>query len=1040
MKGWTAPLEGRQSRGSAAPRPGSLAGLHDSRRITVGQFWTPNSLALLVWRIAGQAMQGVEREIHLLDNSAGIGRLLQFAEHGVHTVAGIDIDGAAVSALQAAAAISEITSDFLCAGMEDVDPRGFDVCLANPPFGLTIEGPDLKPYSCTGWGTYGASTSAKSHAYAVHQAIDAAPVVVAIVPTPYALQVASEVPYEMEGRLRAVVRLPAGVFLEEGTAVDTSLLVFGALIDDAPAIQIALSSLDSPVPDLRLRGCLPKNGRPKPLRVRSEDVAEPSILGEVTGDKRVRIVHRGRWIYLKTKCALMRAKVMNAVLSGPVDQLDKHRYPTRVRYIGQGRLDVEVMLAQPDPHKAFELLVARVSDAGGEPVVDTGLERYFAKRVRRHAIQKLPFGHWVNGGFAGMDSLTVTAKVKRQLDPGVWGSPVIRRGQKISAQLGADGRYSLEVGGTRAVFEEHDLIRDFELPAARAAVDGWAELHPPKSRAAGQLAAQAKSVLETSGAAAVASWDYQFEDLAEVAINGNALIAWRPGVGKSRIAIALGLLPGNRNAVLVEAHLIESLTDQLAESGIDPALWQVIRTEADARNLRKINLISYSTLRKPVVHGRGRRTFARLLRRRFSRVIADEAQLLRHLSTEQTRAVWMLSAKRRIAMSGTPKPNYVQDLLPIMQWLFGCGTALQPYGRHNAYLEARHLQSMTGAARGVDAFADDYVVTEWCSRGFEDGLEQGAKRQVPKIRNIAKLRSWLSPLMKRRHDKEPAVAKHFKSTDPQIVVPTIEWHPSHLAHYLEVADTFKQWYREAHRDAEASGKGLNHIVLLARIAAVVRACNVPQFVSESGASSFVPHYAPLTSKQIYVLDRLQQWTDEGRKSICYADSPQAVELYVRNLKSRGIEALPYHGKMQIDHRNAELRSRFMRGPSPVLVASIQTIERGHNLWCASRGIFACRSWGGSTEDQGGRRMCRPQQELDVLVEKPCLRGSIDWYQHQMSSMKQGSAYAAFDFVTPEHDGQEFLHLDRILNDFVEDLAGLAGVDAFAYRKELRNAA
>lgn len=1033
---WIEPLRGRPSRGSSAPRPGSLAGLAAARALHVGQFWTPDAAAALLWRIAGQAMEGVARRVHLLDTSVGVGRLLQFADPARHTVAGVDVDGELIEGLSAAAEAAGFQADFLCAGLEEVSPSGFDCCLLNPAFGLTLSAPNMEPFSCTTWGAYGPNTSARSHAYAVLQAAEAAPVVVAIVPATYAADVARETPPELVGRLRAILELPAGTFREESTDVAVSVLVIGP-IDGGEPLRLRLPTLDAQLPSLRLAGALASATRPRPL-ARAEDAARhPTIVGPVTGDPTVRVVHHGRWIRLQCPCALTRAKVLNAVLRRPVLPIEGHRYPESVQYAGQGRLDVEVLLLQEDPQAAFDELLREVAAAGGAPIVDPTLAGYLRRRIRRHRRQAQPFGHWVRDGLQN-GQLQAVARRKRLLDPSVWGSPVIGQGDRVGVERDAAGRYVLCLGQARAAIEERDLLQDFDLPPAGAE---WRAAHRSRAEAFPALASAIRKQLDACGAAAVASWGYQLEDLVEVELGRNGYLAWRPGCGKGRAAIALCHMPGKHHAIVVESHLVDTLLVQLRESNVDPALWQVIRTPAQCRALRKINIISYETLRRPICAGAGRRTYARLLRRRFCRVVADEAQLLRHLNTAQTRAVWMLSPRRRIAMSGTPLPNYVQDLLPAMQWVYGDATAIQPYGsRRRPYLTASMFRTMDAATRGVDAFSDHYVVTEWVTREFKEGLEEGAKRQVPRINNLPLLRRWAAPLLKRRLESEPMVAQHFKAVQPIIREVPIDWDPAHLAHYLRVADEFRHWYQEELRRANDAGRPMNIVVLLARIAAVTKACSLPQYHSDSAVFRSVPGYGALTSKQRYVLDRLGQWVEEGHKAICYVDSPQAVNLYTRHLERAGIDAVAFHGEMPIARRNAELRQRFTEGTAPVLVASIQTIERGHNLYCASRGIFACRSWRGDTEEQGARRMCRPQQTAQVLIEKPNLRGSIDEYQAQMTAMKVEAAAAAQDFMTPADPQRQFQHLDMILSRFVQNLASLHGTDPQQLREDLKNAA
>ncbi|MGH8465672.1 MAG: SNF2-related protein [Pseudomonas sp.] len=1035
---WYEPLRALRSLGSQSERPGSLAGLAKARERNLGQFFTPDELSRFVWDlgVTGPA-HGLQRRVSVLDNSVGTARLLQFADTEQHYIAGCDVHEPTIDALMDAADAAGLKADFVHAGMQAIRPQQFDVALINPPFSIHLDAPMLEPYSCTGWGSYGPNTGAVSHAYAVHQALDAAEVVVAILPSTYAQTVLQSPTPEMAGRLRALVQLPRGSFREENTQVDVSLLVFGPFNGkDAPA-RVALDVLDpAALPDLDLQ--LPVRGAaPRPLSPTTQDASEPAIRGPVTGDRTVRIVHNGRRIHFKFGCALTEAKVLNHVLTEPVMPMEGHRYPAGVRFIGQGKLDVEVMLLQDNPLGCLHALAGMVRDAGGEPQVCPGLTNYLRRRTRRFKRESAPFGHVVQGGVdTGSDTGAVTAKRRRLLDPSQWGSPLLKAGDVVELELLDQGDYRISSGKHSVTIREDELIADFNIPRAAANDDQWREASPSRTKLFPQLARALSCQLEASGAAAVAGWDYQLEDMIELSMGRHGIATWRMGCGKGRLAIAMALAGGRHNAIVVEAHLIDELVDQLRESGVDESLWQVITTASQCSNLRKINLISYNRMRMGVCDGAGRRTFARLLRRRFCRVVADEAHLLRNTETAQTRALFQLSPRRRLAMTGTPIANYVQNLLPLAQWAYGDGTAVQPFGRYRAHLEPRLWTSMSAAKRGVEAFAERHVVTEWVTREWQDGMQVGAKRQVPKISRIELLRDWAAPLLKRRHETEPMVAAHFSVPTPEIRLTELDWSDDHLSHYLTVADEFANWYRDAYGDGQ---KNINLITLLARIGAVERACNTPQYISKSKAGSRIPAFCGLTSKQRHVLARLKEWTNQGHKSVCYVDSPTAVRLYVAELAKMGIEAVPFDGELGIKKRTRDMNLRFRRGDAPVLVASIQTIQNGLNLWQANRGIIAARSWTHTMEEQMMRRLLRPQQKRDVLFELVNLRGSIDDYQHQMTLMKGDTAAAAMDFLTPSTDDMEFVHLDQILSRFVQDLAERSGLDAHKLREQLKAA-
>ncbi len=77
--------------------------------------------------------------------------------------------------------------------------------------------------------------------------------------------------------------------------------------------------------------------------------------------------------------------------------------------------------------------------------------------------------------------------------------------------------------------------------------------------------------------------------------------------------------------------------------------------------------------------------------------------------------------------------------------------------------------------RGVDRFRDDFVVLEWVTWQFAESLQEGAKREVPKIGNLHGYRAMLAPHIKRRLVAEPEVAKYIQIELPEFEVETVDW-------------------------------------------------------------------------------------------------------------------------------------------------------------------------------------------------------------------------------------------------------------------------
>lgn len=1029
---WYASLRGIESRGSQAERPGSLAGLAQARREHLGQFFTPDVVAKVMWDIASPAMAAAVSSrtlgrVSILDNSVGTGRLLQYADPSQHALYGVDVDTSALAALGQAAEAAGFTCEFNACGMESIRPRNFDVALINPPFSVHLDSPLLEgEFPCTCYGRYGPGTSAVSHAYALAQAVDACRLVVALLPSTFAAEVFEQpsryVADHDAKRLAALIDLPPKLFMEEGTEVRVSLIVFAQ--GKTTPVRLRLEKLGDALPDLGLR--IDGDGGREKLSPRGIVDDGPAITLPVTGNNVVRVAHDGRKVRLKFACGFTQARVLNAVMVSRVaEDVPKLRRPKGVEYSGQGVLDLEVHLAQPDPVASFREFLDVVETAAGECCdVDEGVWHHLTARIKRSRRQAIPLRHtiFVPEGVAGAGKLLVgRAKKTMVADPKVWGSPVIKPGQDVTFIRADDGSaYAFELAGRQFDISPEDLYVQFDVTAG-AADSGWQTVHEGLEAAFPDMARSLRSRACALGIDKWLSWDYQLDDLVELCMKAaGSVAAWDMGLGKARLAVAMIMLIGCKHGLIVtEAGLTDEMEIELNGLPIPKEEWQVVKTPEQALRLRRINVISYERLRLPVYANRPRVSYGKLLRRRVSAVIADEGDVLANPDSDQSRALWALSPKRKYVLTGTPIANYPRDVLPVLAYAGGDGTAAQPWGYRRGYLEPNWRRSMSYAQRGIDAFRETFVTVEWCTREFEDTLE-GAAREVPKITNLDRFREMVAPHLKRRIVEEPDVAKYIKTPPHDEVVVEVPWDQAHLAHYLAVAEEFADWYRNAQRD---KGMRNNLIALLARIRAVSFASDFPQH----GVEGF-GRFMPLTSKQRWVIDETELLAREGKKTIVYAENPGQVELFARELRERDVDCVVFHGGIPIKKRTRELNERFRWGSATTLLATLGVTQKGLNLWQAEEEIFASRSWSSTVERQAIKRALRPQQTKRVRVRFPHLPGGIDIYKDQIVSFKKDAAHAGLDWATPEKDDVEFLHLTTVIGRFCEGLANLHGVE------------
>lgn len=1030
---WYAPLAAFASLGSQADRPGSLAGLAAARRDHLSQFFTPEPLTRFIWSLAGPAIARaaeLQSPVRILDNSAGSGRLLRHADPGRHALYGVDVHHESVLALAGAAEAAGFAGEFACCPMEEIHPRNFHLALINPPFSIPLSSPSMFPYPCTTFGKYGPHTSAVSHAYAVHQALHAAFLVIAVLPTTYAESLASEPDMD---RLAALISLPSGCFREEGTEVDVCLAVF----DSQPRAlrRLSVQSLDDQVPDLGLY--CPRQDRHARLGRIGVEPTEPVITRPVTGDRTVRVTHDGRKIGMGFACGLVEAKVRNAILKRKVDpaRVTEIRRPKGTVYTGQGVLDIEVHLAQHDPRLSFADFLRQIQDAGGAPTVDAGLLTYLNRRIRASARMATPFRHTVfvpSGTAGGENGITGRARQRQVADKKVWGSPIIAAGEEIQFTREASGTYQFTLKNKTFALSSDELAQRFEVTTG-AATTGWQTVHPGLLLAFPEIASGLRARARRFGIDAWLTWDYQLEDALELTLKGCGVAAWKMGLGKARLSAALVLLSGcKRGLICVESQLVPEMVRELSQLPIPAEQWRVISTASDLDDLRQINVISYERLRSPIDRQGGKTTYARKMRRRIGVVVADEGHLLANADSQQSRALWNLSAKHRYVLTGTPNPNYPRDLHPLMAFAGADGTAAQPWGYQRGYLETNWRQSMNYARRGVDAFREKFIVVEWSTREFDEKNRDGAKREIPRLGNVPMYRAAIAPFVKRRITEEPDVRRYLSIPVPTKRVVDIDWDEDHLAYYLGVCEEFAQWYKKA----KGGGKQLNLITLLARIQAVQFAANYPQKESQ-----YRPRFHGLTSKQRYAVTRLAELAEEGKKVIFYADSPGLLNLVNDRLRQdHDIDGVLFHGERNIKERTRDLDERFRFGPAPILMASLGVTQAGLNIHQAEVSLFYNRSWSAKTEAQALARLLRPQQKKDVVAEFLHLPGSVDLYQAQMVEMKQDASDAGLDWATPTTDDMEFLHIDTIIGRFASDYAQGIGIHMFDLRKHLAGGA
>ena len=200
-------------------------------------------------------------------------------------------------------------------------------------------------------------------------------------------------------------------------------------------------------------------------------------------------------------------------------------------------------------------------------------------------------------------------------------------------------------------------------------------------------------------------------------------------------------------------------------------------------------------------------------------------------------------------------------------------------------------------------------------------------------------------------------------------------------------------------------------------------------------------YRGLTSKQRAVIARMRAIAAEGKQAIVFAENPGVLNLLasragIRTVSSRCCST----ARFPIKRRVSDKDKRFLTGLATGLMATKASGRAGYNLPNADYILFYDRSWTWRIEYQAMRRALRWNRKGVLKVLYFHLPGSIDEYQDQMVAHKRDATQAGLDWATPELDDETFLHMDSLLDRFVDDLALLADETAGDMRKLLKEAA
>ncbi|MEU4253583.1 DEAD/DEAH box helicase [Amycolatopsis sp. NPDC026612] len=445
--------------------------------------------------------------------------------------------------------------------------------------------------------------------------------------------------------------------------------------------------------------------------------------------------------------------------------------------------------------------------------------------------------------------------------------------------------------------------------------DGWL------ARLRERLSAPPEPQVPPAGLAAQLR-DYQLRGLQWLAtVTGLGLggcLADDMGLGKTVTLIALHLHRASGPTLVVcPASLLGNWEREIRRFA--PGV-PVRRFHGSARSLENVEsaagfvLTTYGTLRTDP---------APLAGVRWGLLVADEAQHVKNHRSGTAKALRLVPAAARVALTGTPVENTLSELWAILDW----------------------------TAPGLLGSPAEFR-TRW-ARPIEAGDPGAADR-------LARL---LRPFLLRRRKSDPGIA-------PELPAKTETDRPVSLS--ADQAALYEAVVREMMADIAASDGMARRGRIVKLLTALKQICNHPaqylkaQSLQDGGRSG-----------KVELLDELLDTIlAEGGAVLVFTQYVAMARLLEKHLAGRGIATQLLHGGTPVARRE-DLVTRFQNGEVPVFLLSLKAAGTGLNLTRADHVVHFDRWWNPAVEDQATDRAYRIGQTRPVQVHRLVAEGTVE---------------------------------------------------------------
>jgi len=397
--------------------------------------------------------------------------------------------------------------------------------------------------------------------------------------------------------------------------------------------------------------------------------------------------------------------------------------------------------------------------------------------------------------------------------------------------------------------------------------------------------------------------------------NLGACLADDMGLGKTLQAIALlsnlHEEKKKKSMVIMPKSLIYNWENEIKKFAPKLKVGVYYGINRDFSSLKKVDVIltTYGTIRNDIEN---------LLEQKFDLLVLDESQNIKNINSQTTKAVLLLNAKKRIALSGTPIENNLLELYSLFRFL---------------------NPEMFGS---VQRFTNSYILP---IQKYSD------------TSTIQELKKKIYPFLLRRVKKE--VLEDLPDKIEKLV-------------YVDMNDEHRRFYEERRRyyysllQKNTSSQGnFDKFFVLQAINELRHIVSSPELETKK----------IISSKKEVLIENVIEAIENNHKVLVFVNYLSSIESICDSLKENKIKYLKMTGQTK-DRQN--LVDKFQNDSRyKVFVMTLKTGGVGLNLVSADT-IFIYDPWWNTTvENQAIDRAYRLGQDKTVFAYKMIMRNTIE---------------------------------------------------------------